>query len=397
MQRDDTGKVPDGSTLLASQMVPLQVVVIGKNNKIIYNNPSPNSANSCRPIRLCFERETKETICLECSRLVEEVNSLVEYILMEQPKVSISFKGLLTLIDGKILNELTENKAASSCPLCHKTSRQMSKPDGDFTPKPNTLEYGASILHFGLRAFESICQIGYKQDVKKSHEKFSVEARKLMENREKKVKAQFKEKLGLSVDQRRAGGAGNTTTGNVARIAFENPEVTAEICAVPVQLVKNLKTIWNVMASGYAINLETFDQLCKDTEKIYFDKNNGVGWYNISPTLHKILVHGKDIIANCPLPIGLTNEEASEANNKILRHIRLYHARKTSWINHLSDLFHRAMDISDPFILERASNKKTKRSTSKQPLSPEVISLLQYPLLPVTPANDQSSDESDSD
>ncbi len=40
--------------------------------------------------------------------------------------------------------------------------------------------------------------------------------------RERKVKAEFKEKLGLIVDQRRDGGAGNTTTGNVARKAFAN-------------------------------------------------------------------------------------------------------------------------------------------------------------------------------
>jgi len=49
--------------------------------------------------------------------------------------------------------------------------------------------------------------------------------------------------------------------------------------------------------------------------------------YNIPPTLHKVLVHGKDLIDHCPLPIGLTNEEAGEGNNKILRRVRLYHSR----------------------------------------------------------------------
>ncbi len=273
----------------------------------------------------------------------------------------------------------------------------MSNPEGDFTPKPGSLEFGASILHFGLRSFESILQIGYRQDVKKSHEIYSTEEKKLMVERKKKVKAEFKESLGLIVDSRRDGGAGNTTTGNVVRIALDNAEVTTKICAVPVQLVKNLKTIWNVLASGYAIKTDAFSQLCKETEDIYFDKNTGVGWYNICPILHKILSHGKDIINKCVLPIGLTSEEASEANNKIIRHIRLFHARRTSWLNHLADLFHRAMDISDPIILEIALKKKRRHFRAKQPFYPELVSLLQSPLLPVTAIDSETSDESDSD
>jgi len=43
------------------------------------------------------------------------------------------------------------------------------------------------------------------------------------------VKAEFKEKLGLIVDQRRDGGAGNTTTGNVARKALANPGIFANL------------------------------------------------------------------------------------------------------------------------------------------------------------------------
>jgi hypothetical protein len=71
------------------------------------------------------------------------------------------------------------------------------------------------------------------------------------------------------------------------------------------------------MASGYAIDGEKFGKLCADTNALYLNDEK-TNWYNIPPTIHKVLVHGKDIIEHCPLPIGLTNEEASEANNKIL-------------------------------------------------------------------------------
>ena len=396
MQKDETGKVPDGTTILASQLVPLQVVSSIQKEIIIFNAKNANSARACRPIRIAFERETKDSIQTESFRLKEEVKKLETLVLVDDPRVTVSYKGLFTMIDGKVLNELTKNPASSSCPLCHQTSRQMSNPEGEFTPKPGTLEYGASILHFGLRSFEAIVKIGYRQDVKKSHERLTEVEKKLISDREKEVKAQFKEKLGLIVDQRRDGGAGNTTTGNVARIALENADVTAEICKVPVQLVKNLRTIWGALASGFALDGQKFAQLCEETEKLYFDKDFGVGWYNIPPTLHKILRHGKEIIENCALPIGLTNEEASEANNKILRHVRLFHARKTSWNDHLSDLYHRAMDVSDPVIVDMSSTmKKKNHEREKKAFSTDVLSLLQSPLLPAGHTDNDSTKDSD--
>ena len=106
----------------------------------------------------------------------------------------------------------------------------MSNARGDFDPKPGSLEYGASILHFGIRSFEAICHIGYSQDVKKFGVQLTQDEKDKKIVREKKVKAEFKEKLGLIVDQRRDGGAGNTTTGNVARKALANPGIFTSLC-----------------------------------------------------------------------------------------------------------------------------------------------------------------------
>jgi hypothetical protein len=108
-------------------------------------------------------------------------------------------------------------------------------------------------------------------------------------------------------------------------------EITAKICGVPEKLVQNLRTIWGALACGFEIDSLKFGQLCKDTEKIWFDDRNGVSWFAMPSSLHKIIVHGREIIETCPLPIGLTSEEASEANNKFLRKFRLHHTRKKSW------------------------------------------------------------------
>ena len=79
-------------------------------------------------------------------------------------------------------------------------------------------------------------------------------------------------------------------------------EITAKICGVPEKLVK-----------------------------IWFDDRNGVSWFAMPSLLHKIIVHGREINETCPLPISLTSEEASKANNKFLRKFRLHHIQKKSW------------------------------------------------------------------
>ena len=190
---------------------------------IIYRNSLPNSPHSCRPIRLSYQPEDKAAILSEAADLDQQVKDLVPFVLSENPRVSVSFRALMTMIDGKVLQELTKSPASSSCPICHKTYRQIAQPDGDFEPKDGSLEFGASILHFGIRAIEALFHIGYRQDVKKSRTPLSPEEKEMVANRERDVKAQFREKLGLIIDQRRDGGAGNTTTGNVARKAFDHP------------------------------------------------------------------------------------------------------------------------------------------------------------------------------
>jgi hypothetical protein len=55
-------------------------------------------------------------------------------------------------------------------------------------------------------------------------------------------------------------------------------EITAEICDVPPQLVKNFHIIWSVLACGFAIDSDKFKELCQQTLDIYFDDQIGVAW-----------------------------------------------------------------------------------------------------------------------
>ena len=98
-----------------------QIVLVDQPTTIVYRNRLPNSPHSCRPIRLAYEKETQEKIRTEASRLQQEVASLEPFVLSEDPPVKVSFKALMTMIDGKVLQQVTNTPASSSCPICHKT------------------------------------------------------------------------------------------------------------------------------------------------------------------------------------------------------------------------------------------------------------------------------------
>ena len=245
----------------------------------------------------------------------------------------------------------------SRCSVCDATGQEMSRNKGPFNPvSPERLEFGISPLHFMLRTFELLLHIGYKQDIKKFKTQ-GPDEKSLKEARETKVKKAFMTELCLTVDMRREGGFGNTNTGNVARKALENPVTTAHICGVSPMLVSNLDTIRRILSSPYDIDSQAFESFCQETLDIYM---SDAGWYQIPPTLHRVLVHGRAIIEATPVRIGLTSEEGSESNTKFARNFYKNHTRKSSQENTMSDLFFRLLDCSDPFILAGKPLKSEK-------------------------------------
>jgi len=369
-------------------MAPLRIVVVINNEEIpVFDYPGPNSPHSCRPLRLGFEKENKETMECEFQRLNKEMLELTELLISEHPKISVSYSGLFTLIDGKVLCALTGAKTIQ-CPLCHKSGLELARNKGPFELKsPDFLCYGASILHFGLRAFSTLLQIGYRQDFKLHRvtavHKAAFQARKL------KVKQAFRREMNLIVDS--SNDPGNTLSGNVARKAFSNPVKFAQIIGVSPMLVSNLDVIWRTMASRHQINAEKFGHFCTETLEIYL---TDAGWFNLSPTLHKILIHGKDIIKACPVPLGWTSEEGSESNNKFVRRYLSNHTRKTSHIDTLTDLFNRLLEVSDPCLTTTTWKKDKKNSRTLTPEMKELLHISSDDLHNESSTNDDSDSDS---
>ena len=85
--------------------------------------------------------------------------------------LKINYKLYMTLIDGKILNILTDTKSSQACPICGATPQKFINikefRSEEFTPKPKTLQYGISPLHSWIRFFECILHISYRHSIEK--------------------------------------------------------------------------------------------------------------------------------------------------------------------------------------------------------------------------------------
>jgi hypothetical protein len=241
--------------LMSSQLVPLQLAFEESSGlQSLYNFPSPNSPHACRPIRLAYEKENDESILREFNRLKTELSNLEDYTVHSEPRVRIHFYGLLTLVDGKVVSLITRINS-SRCSLCGKGRKDLRRKECTFDPIFENLQFGCSILHFGIRVFETLLKIGYKKEMKQFTAQEarvdSIGFKEKVDKGKELVQKRFKDEQGLIVDKARTGGLGSTNTGNVARRAFSAPVSTADICGVSVLLVSNLETIWKTLASGY--------------------------------------------------------------------------------------------------------------------------------------------------
>ena len=96
---------------------------------------------------------------------------------------------------------------------------------------------------------------------------------------------------------------------NTARRFFQRPDIVSTILGVPAELVWGVGEIWSTLTSGHFINTQLFEEFCEGWMEVY--KESSINWYLLSPTLHKVLKHGRQIIENFPLPIGWFSEECS--------------------------------------------------------------------------------------
>lgn len=383
------------ANLFATSLIPLRL--LNKNNDILWNNKTSQSSRFCRPVKLQTVKETESVILEEKRNMEEQISKLeileIEIDADEGHRIQIHFSLFLTLIDGKVLNIITGTKSMQTCPVCHATPKTFNtlsnKDNGIFLPNTNALIHGISPLHSWIRIFECCLHISYRLPMKVWQVR-GVKNKTDFSARKSEIQKTLKSRLGLIVDKPKPGGSGTTNDGNTARRAFENPEILSECLGLNCQLLKNFKTILIALSIHLPIDSYEFDKLCSLTAEMYVEHYS---WYPMPATLHKILVHGADIINTSILPVGMLGEEASESRNKDFKKYRNLHSRKISRNATMEDVFYRLIDTSDVIISSINIDSRSQYNKIKCLVIPEETRVL----LAAPKLYDDEDDDNDDD
>lgn len=345
--------------------VPL---MIKSDNVIIWNNERPSSIHYCRPIKFNFVKEKDEMVKKEYEYYNNLINKVQKYCFdFEGITYEVTLNLQLTMIDGKICNIITGQKASTCCNICKVSPKNIN--NLEYIKKlPFHSEYyrfGLSTLHCWIKCMEYLLHISYNLGFKKSCAK----GKNKLIKKEKKAEVQAGLKLiSITVDVVRQG-CGTSNTGNVARSFFAKAKEVSKITGINEEAITRLHNILQVVTCGKNVDCIKFNDYCLQTAKLFTKEYY---WYNMPPSVHKLLIHGPAIIESLPLAIGKYSEESQEASNKIFRKARLGYSRMTDRKSTNEDIIHYQLIHSDPVI-----NIKRKKITKKhKPLSEEAEKLL---------------------
>lgn len=346
------------SSIFMSSLVPLRMRIYSESPSTsssidIWRNLTPGSKFLCRPIRFEYVKEDKITTQSLVHSIENEISSLSPvFVEINGQVIKVSFQGQFTMIDGKVANAVTDTTSTWKCNICGKISSQFHQDSDSTCVNENALKFGISPLHARIRFMEYCLHLAYdlKYRVIPGQEKTPVknnaELSNMRKEEKKRIQDEFKMQLGLIVD-RPLQGYGSSNDGNTARRFFEDPETTSSITGIDENLLKRFKIILSVINSKKPINVAKFQVFANETKKNIMDL---YPWRSMTPTVHKVLAHGKEIIEYSMLPLGELTEEAQEARNSDVKNFRLFNTRKCSKIAQNSDLMEYLLISSDPVL-----------------------------------------------
>jgi hypothetical protein len=192
---------------------------------------------------------------------------------------------------------------------------------------------GICDLHAWLRGFDAINSLSDKLTLKKWQ---APKDDPIRAQRKKQRQKGFKEELGLIVDVPKAGGSGNSNTGNVARRAFQNEEEFSSITEVDQDLIHQIHMKLIVINSDHVIDEQAFKKYGFETAEKWVELYD---WYKMPVTLLQLFFHAWESLHLSHLPISAFTEQSLESCNKIFKHDRLHHSRKDSRLNTMKDQF----------------------------------------------------------
>ncbi|KAG5682814.1 hypothetical protein PVAND_012140 [Polypedilum vanderplanki] len=363
--------------LFATSCIPLTLKSSSK-GEIIWQTPCAASIRLCRPISLKYATESKKLIIETEKNLQEQIAAIrsIDYPLQIGVRsVTIKPKFYMTLIDGKVFAILNDT-SMQSCPICKRKPSQFNNESVWNTNQTDkkALNYGISPLHLWIRLFECVLHTGYK---KVGNNDRGGQTQEVKENKAI-IQARFLNLFNMRVDFPNPKG-GNSNTGNVARRAFADPELFAKCLGFEgeeVEIIRMLRNVLLCFSCQLPINTDKFREYCKAIFDLWMHL---FPWFKMTPTLHKLLCHGEELIKASPLPLGMLTEEGAESKHKIYRSDGLHHARQSSRIKNLTDIFHRSLEFSDPFFSLKIMEKSKQKAIKVLPR--DVLQLLDFGMI----------------
>ena len=240
-------------------------------------------------------------------------------------------------------------------------------------PIPDHEVVSVQVLHALLRTFDHYMKIAVhlKAEVFEWTESETSRYHVFLKHAKKEIQKKLEDSIGERWDFPDATGKGGTsTTGNTARNILHHhggrkiviDMLPERFQGVMTQIGQYLSVVLRLFSSSKDVNVAEFKKICTSLYLLYLEsfppqkkskstQPTHLTWVSISPSLHKLLGHSWELIemnGNCGLKAW--DESGLEANNKILRSIRLKLARKTSQSDNLEDCINRLWLGSDPKV-----------------------------------------------
>lgn len=347
-------------SVFMSSLVPLRIrsystTEPSTNNAFddVWINSAPGSKAFCRPIGFEYIKESNSTT----KNLVEYINGEIDtlepiYIEIGEYTFNISFKLSLTMIDGKVCNAITDTLSTWKCPICNENKSQFSNISKERTINEDVLAFGISPLHARIRFMEHFLHIAYDLKYKTipGNENKTVKKNEVMgkmrADEKNRIQEEFRRQTGLNIDKPLAG-FGSTNDGNTARRFFRDFETTSKITGIDKELLRKINIILMAVNSKHNVNASKFGVYAEEITQLLVSL---YAWKEMTPTVHKVLCHGKVIVEYNILPLGELTEEAQEARNRDFKHAQLFSSRKCSRQSQNEDIFNNLLLSSDPVL-----------------------------------------------
>lgn len=368
---------------------------IQSGDSLVWEEDSPNIANTQRPLILQLGKEGRDTLEAQ-SLLNTDIQSMTnEGFSAGEQKVMVN--DVHTMFDRKAA-DIYLGCTGAYCDLCTKSKQQcvqhiknremflidrdvqtmhnifddLANEEGEITkqprdyntrqgqihkPIPNHSVKSTQVLHGLLRTFDHFMKaiVHVKagtldwSEIPGSYNKLFVD------NSKNALRSALEDSLHIKWDQPDpAGKGGTTTTGNMARLLLHTKRETVinELDAVWREKFskwgQHLSVILRIVSSKCLVNVPLFKEFCLD---LYFFIVDAFPWVSITGSLHKVLGHSWELIElNGGRGIGALDEAGMEGCHKVLRGIRTRLSRKISQQANLVDTIRRMWYTSDPLV-----------------------------------------------